>query len=56
MSARQGFSTDQARQIGEQIGLDWAAAAFDVEQFRRGLVGLCYSRGGTRMSWLMSTG
>ncbi|HEY8647311.1 MAG TPA: DUF5661 family protein [Gaiellaceae bacterium] len=37
MSARQRFSTDDARQIGEQIGIDWAAAAFDVEQFQRGL-------------------
>ena len=37
MSARQGFSTDEAREIGEQIGIDWATAAFDVEQFRAGL-------------------
>jgi hypothetical protein len=25
------------RQIGEQIGIDWAPARFDVEQFRRGM-------------------
>jgi hypothetical protein len=37
MSARQGFSTDEAREIGEQIGIDWATAPFDVEQFRSGL-------------------
>ncbi|MDX6410102.1 MAG: hypothetical protein QOE13_3173 [Gaiellaceae bacterium] len=37
MSARHSFSTDEARQIGEQIGIDWATAQFDVEQFRRGL-------------------
>ena len=28
------FSVDEARRIGEQIGIDWASAPFDVEQFR----------------------
>jgi hypothetical protein len=37
MSPRQGFSADEARQFGEQIGIDWAKAPFDVEQFRRGM-------------------
>lgn len=37
MSARQGFTTDEARQIGEQIGIDWTTAPFDVEQFQRGM-------------------
>jgi hypothetical protein len=37
MSARRRFSTDEARQIGEQVGIDWADAPFDVDQFRRGL-------------------
>ena len=37
MSARQAFSADEAREIGEQIGIDWATAPFDVEQFRSGL-------------------
>jgi hypothetical protein len=37
MSARLSFSTDEARQIGERIGIDWATAPFDVEQFRRGI-------------------
>ena len=37
MSARQGFTTDEARQIGEQIGIDWATAPFDVDQFQRGM-------------------
>ena len=37
MSARKRFSTDEARQIGEQVGIDWADAPFDVDQFRRGL-------------------
>ena len=37
MSLTQGFSAAEARQIGEQIGIDWATAPFDVEQFRRGM-------------------
>jgi hypothetical protein len=37
MSPAQGFSADEARQIGEQIGIDWAKAPFDVDQFRRGM-------------------
>ena len=37
MSARLSFSTDEARKIGDQIGIDWATAPFDVEQFRRGM-------------------
>jgi uncharacterized protein DUF5661 len=32
-----GFSTEDARRIGEQIGIDWANAPFDVDQFRRGM-------------------
>jgi hypothetical protein len=28
---------DQARQVGRAIGMDWAAAPFDVEQFRTGI-------------------
>lgn len=31
------FSTEEARQIGERIGIDWGSSAFDVEQFRMGL-------------------
>ena len=37
MSARRSFSTNEARQVGEQIGIDWPRARFDVEQFRRGM-------------------
>ncbi|MGZ8716300.1 MAG: DUF5661 family protein [Gaiellaceae bacterium] len=37
MSAREGFSGEDARRIGEQIGIDWDASPFDVDQFRRGL-------------------
>jgi Protein of unknown function (DUF5661) len=31
------FSAEQARSIGERIGIDWKSSRFDVEQFRRGL-------------------
>jgi hypothetical protein len=31
------FSADQARDIGERIGIDWKTARFDVVQFRMGL-------------------
>jgi hypothetical protein len=37
MQTHPGFSHDQARVIGEQIGIDWATSRFDVEQFRMGL-------------------
>jgi hypothetical protein len=35
--ARESFTADEARQIGKQIGIDWATAPFDVEQFRSGM-------------------
>src|SRR5437660_10515213 len=31
------FSTEEARRIGERIGIDWEHSPFDVEQFRMGL-------------------
>jgi len=31
------FTADEARRLGEQIGIDWDSAPFDVEQFRMGL-------------------
>ena len=37
MTERTTFSADEARSIGEQIGIDWATAPFDVEQFRMGM-------------------
>lgn len=37
MSARTTFSADEARRFAEEIGVDWSAAPFDVEQFRMGL-------------------
>ena len=35
MSTQKHFTSDKAREIGEQLGIDWAA--FGVEQFRMGL-------------------
>jgi hypothetical protein len=37
MTERGTFSSDEARAIGEQIGIDWASSPFDVEQFRSGM-------------------
>lgn len=35
MSAKKSFTTEEAKQIGEQLGVDWSK--FNVEQFRMGL-------------------
>lgn len=35
MDLKKFFTADQAKAIGEQLGIDWSK--FDVEQFRRGL-------------------
>jgi len=32
-----GFSSGEAREIGELIGINWKSSRFDVEQFRMGL-------------------
>ena len=37
MPERKSFSVDEARRVGEQIGIDWASAPFDAEQFRMGM-------------------
>jgi len=34
---KQRFTADDARAIGEEIGIDWAKSPFDVEQFRAGM-------------------
>jgi len=31
------FSASEARRIGEQIGINWDQAPFDVEQFQKGM-------------------
>jgi Protein of unknown function (DUF5661) len=37
MEQHREFSTEQARAIGEQIGINWSRSPFDVDQFRAGL-------------------
>lgn len=37
MTGRETFSAEEARRVGEQIGIDWGSAPFDVEQFRKGM-------------------
>jgi hypothetical protein len=35
MEPKKTFSTEEAKEIGEELGVDWAQ--FDVEQFRMGM-------------------
>ncbi len=35
--ARKSFTAEEARLIGEQLGVDWASAPFDLEQLRMGM-------------------
>ena len=37
MTGKARFSAEEAHRVGEEIGIDWAAAPFDVEQFRMGM-------------------
>jgi len=37
MTERTSFTSDEARRVGSEIGIDWASAPFDVEQFRMGM-------------------
>ena len=32
--ADRSFTTDDARSVGERLGIDWGSSTFDVEQFR----------------------
>jgi hypothetical protein len=34
---RHEFTAEEAQRIGEEIGIDWASAPFDVDQFRIGM-------------------
>jgi len=31
------FSSEEARRVGEQLGVDWSSVPWDVEQFRAGM-------------------
>jgi hypothetical protein len=35
--AKKEFMPDEARHFGEEIGINWSTAPFDVEQFRIGM-------------------
>ena len=35
--AKSEFTSEEARRFGEEIGIDWSTAPFDVEQFRIGM-------------------
>jgi hypothetical protein len=35
MTVKKHFTAEQAKEIGEKLGIDWSK--FDVEQFRRGM-------------------
>jgi hypothetical protein len=37
MSDEANFTAEEARAVGERIGIDWATSPFDVEQFRMGM-------------------
>jgi hypothetical protein len=37
MESDKEFSTEEARRIGEQVGIDWDRAEFSVDEFRQGL-------------------
>jgi hypothetical protein len=37
MAERTSFTAEEARAVGEQIGIDWDSSPFDVEQFRMGM-------------------
>ena len=37
MSQRETFTSEEARRVGEEIGIDWEQSPFDVEQFRAGM-------------------
>jgi uncharacterized protein DUF5661 len=37
VTERRSFTAEEARRIGGEIGIDWAVAPFDVEQFRAGM-------------------
>ena len=37
MTDRTNYTAEEARRIGDEIGIDWSSSPFDVEQFRTGL-------------------
>ena len=37
MTERTTFTSEKARRVGQEIGIDWNSAPFDLEQFRMGM-------------------
>jgi hypothetical protein len=37
VTGRASFTEEEARRVGEQIGIDWDTVSFDVEQLRMGM-------------------
>jgi hypothetical protein len=37
VTGRTRFTADEAKRIGEEIGIEWSSSPFDVDQFRRGM-------------------
>ena len=37
MSQRETFTSEEARRVGEEIGIEWEQSPFDIEQFRAGM-------------------
>ena len=37
MTERKSFTVEEARRIGEEIGIDWSSSPFDVDEFRAGM-------------------
>lgn len=35
--SRKSFTAEEAGRIGEQIGIDWSSAPFDLDEFRTGM-------------------
>jgi len=35
--SRKAFSAEEARRVGERIGIDWTSVPFGIEQFRVGM-------------------
>ena len=34
---RHAFTAEEARRVGDEVGIDWASAPFDADQFRIGM-------------------
>jgi len=37
MTVKATFPLGEARRVGEELGIDWASAPFEVEEFRAGM-------------------